>query len=164
MSTRHLALACGIWLLVAQASAAAQDAVFVVRHAERADSSADSPLSDAGGARAARLGAILRDAGITQIYVTERQRTGQTAAPLAAALQLTPVALPSGATDALFARLRASAPHDRVLIVGHSNTLPEILRRLGVEAPVTIGDQEYDNLFIAIPGERAAARFLQLRY
>jgi hypothetical protein len=51
-----------------------------------------------------------------------------------------------------------------VLVVGHSNTVPEILHRLGVTAPVTIGETEYDNLFIAIPQSGSAALFMQLRY
>src|SRR6185437_4091132 len=71
-----LLLVCGARI------AAAQDAIFVVRHAERADASADSPLSPEGEARAARLAALLKDAGITRIYTTDRKRTIQTGAPL----------------------------------------------------------------------------------
>jgi phosphohistidine phosphatase SixA len=157
------ATACGLWLLLAPTVAVAQGAVFVVRHAERADTSADSLLSADGHARANRLGVILRSAGITQIYTTNLRRTVQTAAPLAAALQLTPTELPVGDLDALVTRLHAAAPHDRVLVVGHSNTVPEILRRLGVTTAVTIDDAEHDNLFIAIP-RNGSALLLQLRY
>jgi broad specificity phosphatase PhoE len=159
-----VATAFALWLLIAPAVAAAQAAVFVVRHAERADTSADSPLSAAGETRAMRLGVILKSAGITRIYTTSLRRTVQTAAPLAAALQLEPTDLPVSDLDALFARLRALTPDDRVLVVGHSTTVPEILHRLGVTAPVTIGETEYDNLFIAIPQSRSAALFMQLRY
>ncbi len=69
-----------------------------------------------------RLGGILKGAGITQIYTTTFRRTVQTAAPLAAALQVTPAELPVSELDALFARLHAATPNDRVLVVGHSNT------------------------------------------
>jgi hypothetical protein len=113
-------------------AAAAQSAVFVVRHAERADTSADSVLSAAGEARAA--------------------------------LKLTPATLPVSDTDALVARVRAAPLTSRILIVGHSNTVPEILKRLGVATPITIADTEYDNLFIAIPQESSAALLLQLKY
>ena len=41
---------------------AAQEAVFLVRHAERADSSPDSTLSTAGEARAIRLSEWMRTA------------------------------------------------------------------------------------------------------
>jgi broad specificity phosphatase PhoE len=162
--TRLVAAAFALWLLTVPTVAAAQGAVFVVRHAERADTSPDSLLSAAGEARAVRLGEILKSAGITQIYTTTLRRTVQTAAPLAAALRVSPTELPVSDLDALLARLHAATPNDRVLVVGHSNTLPEILRRLGVTTPVTIGDTEYDNLFIAIPQKDAATLFVRLSY
>ncbi|RPI49091.1 MAG: histidine phosphatase family protein [Acidobacteria bacterium] len=159
-----VATAFAFWLLIAPTVAAAQGAVFVVRHAERADTSADSPLSPVGQVRALRLGAMLKDAGITQIYTTNLQRTVQTAAPLAAALLLTPTEIAVSDLDALFIKLQGATLHDRVLIVGHSNTVPEILHRLGVTTPVTVGETEYDSLFIAIPKEGSPAFFVQLRY
>lgn len=159
-----LLTALAFWLLIAPPVAAAQEAVFVVRHADRADTSADSLLSAVGHTRAMRLGVILKGAGITQIYTTNLRRTVQTAAPLAAALELTPTEVPSSDLDALFTKLHAAAPHDRVLVVGHLNTVPEILHRLGVTAPVTIGETEFDNLFIVIPQEGAAPLVVHVRY
>jgi phosphohistidine phosphatase SixA len=150
-------------LLAGPAIADAQEAVFVVRHAERADTSEDSLLSAAGQARAMRLAAILKDAGISRIFTTDRRRTVQTAAPVAAALTLTPIELPANDLDGLLAQLRSSAIRDRVLVVGHSNTVPEIVRRLGVAASVAIGD-EYDNIFIVIPREGSTASLVRLRY
>ena len=161
---RFVATAFALLVLIAPTVAAAQGAVFVVRHAERADASADALLSADGQIRATRLGEILKDAGITQIYTTNLRRTAQTAAPLAAALELTATEFPVGDLDALFTRLHAATLHDRVLVVGHSNTVPEILRRLCVTAQVTIGDMEYDNLFVAIPREGSAPLFVRLRY
>ena len=155
-----LATAFALWWLAAPAGAAAQGTVFIVRHAERADTSADSLLSAAGHARAARLGAILKDAGLTQIYTTNLQRTVQTAAPLAAALGLMPTELPVSDLDALISRLKSATPQDRVLVVGLSNTVPQILRRLGVAVAVTIADAEYDNLFIALPQVGSAPLFV----
>ncbi|MCC7415909.1 MAG: histidine phosphatase family protein [Acidobacteria bacterium] len=153
-----------VWLAAPAVVAGGQEAIVVVRHAERADASADSPLSAAGETRAARLAAVLEDAGISRIYTTTLRRTLQTAAPLAAALMLTPVQLPQRDLDALFDRLGASTRGDRVLIVGHSNTLPEILRRLGVTTPVTIGDDQYDNLFVVTPRPGLSPLFVRLRY
>jgi len=48
-------------------TAAAQSTVVVVRHAEKADQSADPWLSDAGKRRAERLADMLRDTGVTAI-------------------------------------------------------------------------------------------------
>jgi phosphohistidine phosphatase SixA len=163
---RFVAAAFVLWLglLVTSTVAAAQGVVFVVRHAERADASADTLLSTVGHTRAMRLGEILKTAGITQIYTTNLRRTVQTATPLAKTLQLTPTEIPITDLDALFTRLHAATRQDRVLVVGHSITVPEILRRLGVTAPVTIGETEYDNLFILIPQEGSGALFVRMKY
>jgi broad specificity phosphatase PhoE len=141
-------------LLALAAPAAAQQTVFVVRHAERADSSPDAKpmmatdpdLSDAGRARAASLATVLEDAKIVAIFTTEFKRTQQTAAPLAKALGLTPKVVKADAEAALIKEV--AAIKGNVLVVGHSNTVPSIVKRLGVAAPVTVDDAEFDNLFI----------------
>jgi broad specificity phosphatase PhoE len=138
-------------------AAAAQQVIYVVRHAERADSAPapgqtmtapanDPPLSAAGHARAERLATMLRSSGISQILTTEFQRTRQTGAPLAKALNMEITTSPSREPDALLARIREAKGN--VLVVGHSNTVPELLKRLGVKDPITIAESEYDNLFI----------------
>lgn len=136
----------------------AQRLVFVTRHAERADSGAakmasqaDPPLSAAGEERASTLAAMLGDAGIRAIYVTEFRRTQDTARPLAARLGLSVQQLPSRDTGQLVSSLRAEHANDIVLVVGHSNTVPAIVRSLG-GPEVTIADDEFDNLFIVVPG------------
>ena len=141
----------------------AQQLVFVVRHAERADAggsvmtgATDPPLSAAGHTRADKLAGILSSAGIAGIYVTEYQRTRQTAAPLAAALKLTPVVMAAGDSVALVARIKATHPHDIVLIVGHANTVPEIVAAFG-GPKVTVADDEYDKLFVVVPGTGTVA-------
>lgn len=138
-------------------TAAAQQVIYIVRHAERADSAPaagqamtapanDPPLSADGHARAARLATMLRSADISQIVSTEYQRTRQTAAPLAKALNLDITTSPSREPDALLLRIREAKGN--VLVIGHSNTVPELLKRLGVKDPITIAESEYDNLFI----------------
>jgi phosphohistidine phosphatase SixA len=153
-------------LLIAAAasSASGQEAIYLVRHAERASTSPDSPLSAAGKARAKRLASWMRDAGITQIFTTDLQRTIQTGAPLAAAIGIAPTVIAAGDTAALVAGVHAAGPHDRLLIVGHSNTVPEVLRALGVTPAITIADTEFDNLFVVIPHGGAPPVMLRLRY
>ena len=153
-------------LLIAAAapSASGQEAIYLVRHAERASTASDSPLSAAGKARAKRLASWLRDAGITQIFTTDLQRTIQTAAPLAAVIGVTPTVIAASDTAALIATVHAAGPRDRLLIVGHSNTVPDVLRALGVTAAITIADSEFDNLFIVIPHGGAPPVMLRLRY
>ena len=148
--------------------AAAQHTVFLVRHAERADSSpgtspamaADPDLSVAGRARAEHLAEALKDAKITAIFATEFKRTQQTAAPLAKALGLTVKIVSADSEASLVADLKAAKGN--VLVVGHSNTVPELIKRLGVTTAVSIGDDDFDNLFIVNTGTRPS--FLRLHY
>jgi phosphohistidine phosphatase SixA len=142
--------------------------VILVRHAERADTAAggaptmaaDPDLSEAGRARAGRLAEMLRDAGVTAIFVTEYKRTQQTAAPLAAALGLTPVVIKAADTKALITRVRAATGH--ALVVGHSNTVPEVAAAIAGSTPMTIADNEYDNLLVV--SRSGKSRVLRLRY
>ena len=145
-------------------TARAQEAIYIVRHAERLDQSPDSPLSTDGVGRSYRLRDLLREAGVTQIFTSERKRAIETAKPLADALRLTPQQVPAEDRRALASRLAALQPHDRVLVVGHSNTVPELLSALKVAPPVTIGDADYDNLFIVVPREESAPILLRLKF
>jgi broad specificity phosphatase PhoE len=139
--------------------AAAQEAIYVVRHAERADQSNDSALSTEGVGRSYKLRDMLRDAGITRIFTSPLRRTIDTAAPLAGAVHVTPQ--PIAAAAALVA---ASGPRDRVLVVGHSNTVPALLRALHVDAEITLTEDDYDNLFIVIPQKEGRPVLLRLKY
>ncbi len=167
-----LAAACAL-LLVSTVSAAAQQTVFVVRHAERADAvpagtapmtapQTDPPLSAAGHERAARLATMLRSADIKQIFTTEFVRTKQTADPTAQALKLNIGPISSKDLDALI--LRVTSAQANVLVVGHSNTVPDILKRLGVKDVVTIADTEFDNLFVVVRPAAGDPALIRLRY
>ena len=159
------ATAAVLCLLVLPSAAASQEVVFLTRHAERADQSSDSLLSSAGKIRAKRLAEILKDGKITQIFTSEKKRTILTAAPLATALHLQPTQVPANDIDALLAQVRAAGPHDRLLIVGHSDTVPEIMTRLGVPPPpIGIPDTEFNNLFMLIPQASGPARLVRLRF
>jgi broad specificity phosphatase PhoE len=151
---------------VLPASVDAQQLVILVRHAERADGGAtsggmtdkpaDPRLSPAGEARAARLAAMLAEAGLTAIYSTEFRRTQDTVGPLAAKTGVAVTTVPAGDLAALTAKITAD-PKGIVLVVGHSNTVPAIIKALGGAAP-SIADSEYDNLFIYVPATRTLTR------
>ena len=142
----------------------AQKAVVVVRHAERVDESEDSPLSPAGLQRAQTLARMLGRSGITRIFVTQFQRTQQTAAPLAAALKLTPVVMSANTPQPVVERIRRENPNDVVLIVGHSNTVPAILKQFGHPELVEIPTDEFDSLFVLVPEAQGPPTVLRLRY
>ena len=142
-------------------AAAAQSTIFFVRHAEKAATGGDDPdLSDAGRARADALAATLKDAGISAIFATELKRTQQTAAPLAKMLHLDPTIMPAKDSAALIATLRASPGN--ALVVGHSNTIPELIKAFGIATPIQIADGDYDNLFVLVLDEKP--RLMRLHY
>jgi broad specificity phosphatase PhoE len=138
--------------------------VIVVRHAERADGSAtmsastDPELSEAGKARALKLAAMLADAGVAAIYTTEFRRTKDTAAPLAEKIGVKAEVVTSRDAKGLIAKIKAHTT-GAVLVVGHSNTVPEIVKALGGSA-VTMADNEFDSMFfVAANGTTTRIRF-----
>jgi phosphohistidine phosphatase SixA len=160
-------------VFVAAASVASgQDAIILVRHAEKATDAneASVPLSDAGRARATRLAQMLAHAGVTAIYVTETDRARQTAEPLAKALKLGERTYsPRDAAGKLSAqilldRLKKDGASGTVLVVGHQNTVPDLIAGLGNPAKVEIGDKEFDDLFVVVPKAAGPPAVLRLKY
>jgi phosphohistidine phosphatase SixA len=146
-------LFAGLFTFALTITAMAQPPViFLVRHAERAAISghvpSDTGLSAVGRKRAEALAVTLKNAQITAIYTTEYHRTIETAAPLARSLGIRSEVVPSGDLRSLFAKLKAV--RGNVLVVGHSNTLPQIIKTLGISSPVVIGESDYDNLFLVV--------------
>jgi phosphohistidine phosphatase SixA len=126
--------------------------LFVVRHAEKAATAGNDPdLSEAGRARAEALARILKDARITAIYATELKRTQQTAAPLAHALNLQTIIMPSADIAALAEKLKTQTGN--ALVIGHGNTIPNLLKALGLSDSISISENDYDNLFVIMPGD-----------
>lgn len=156
-TSRMLRQLLAVVLLVCLAVNASAQTVILVRHAERADTASGAPatmntdpdLSDRGRQRAESLAAMLKDAQINAIFVTQYKRTSQTAAPLAEALGIAPTVITSKDTPALIARLREHKGN--ALVVGHSNSVPDVITGLGATGAPVIGDDEYDNLFIVTP-------------
>jgi 2,3-bisphosphoglycerate-dependent phosphoglycerate mutase len=144
--------------------ATAQKAIILVRHAERLDQTADSGLSPAGIERARTLARQLRDLGIRAIYTTELQRTVKTAEPLAELLKIKSTVVPAANVDDLVQRIKRDHAGDVVLIVGHSNTVPLLIKAFGAVESITIPDSDYDNLFIVLPQVGRPALLLRLRY
>jgi phosphohistidine phosphatase SixA len=151
---------CFVVLSALLATATAESTLFVVRHAEKADATKDPGLSEAGRARAKALAQMLRDANITAIYATEFKRTQQTAAPLAKALGVALTTLPASDTAALAAKLRALPGN--ALVVGHSNTIPDLIKALGISEAINIAENDYDNLFAVVLDQKP--RLIRLHY
>lgn len=139
--------------------------LILVRHAEKAsDGTRDPALTPEGTARAERLAELLADAGIDAVYSTPYQRTRQTAAPTAEALGQEVVTYKVQG-EALADTLLRRHPGQKVLVVGHSNTVPQLLNALvGEERFEWLREQEFDALFVVSASERGAADVTLLRY
>ena len=135
---------------------------FIVRHAEKAVLSRDSagmmannpPLSEAGKVRSFVLRDELAHKKIRHIYSTNTLRTTSTAEPLSNAKSL-PMKFYSN-VDTLVNLVKSIK--GQVLIVGHSNTVDDIVNKLcgQVKIATDVKDGEYDNLFIVkIKGKKA---------
>ena len=146
----------------------AQSTIFLVRHAERADTAgggeqnaaADPELSATGRARAESLTKVLKDARIASVFATEFKRTQQTAEGPAKAAGVSVTIVPAKDSAELVTKLRKT--RGNALVVGHSNSLPEIVRALGVAEAIMVGESDYDNLFVFVPG--SPPHLLRLHY
>jgi phosphohistidine phosphatase SixA len=136
------------------AIAAHAQSIFIVRHAERASTERDTALSDAGFKRADCLAGTLRDAQIKSGFVTEFKRTQQTAEPELKQAGVTAKVVPAADVAQTAAQAKKAAVAANVLIVGHSNTVPQIVQSLtgdakpGQAPTANMSDSEYDRLTI----------------
>lgn len=145
---RLLSLVAGTVMLALATPASAQ--VYVTRHADTPAGERDPALTAAGTARAEALAAWFRGKRLRAIYVTDYKRTRATAAPLATARRLTPVVYDPADTPALVAKVRAL--RGPVLVVGHSNTVPEIVAGLGGERPDAIPHERFGDVWTVKQG------------
>jgi 2,3-bisphosphoglycerate-dependent phosphoglycerate mutase len=132
--------------------------IYLVRHAEKQPQNSnggmqsnDVALSDSGLARAQVLRDSLAGKKITAVYATTYKRTQQTVEPTAQSKGLTVKQYTASqpASDALVDSLVA-VKGKTFLVSGHSNTVPAMVRHLGLPCSFTgnIPDNDYDNLFI----------------
>ena len=132
--------------------------IVLIRHAERHSSGADT-LAPAGKLRAALLAKMFRDSGVGTIFVSEFVRTKETAEPLAALLGLAPVTV---AVDTVAARAQILSAGPLAFVVGHSDSVPELIAALG-GPDVVIDEHEFDRMFIVTVAD-GTVKTLALRY
>ena len=160
-----LAMAFAYW------NSATTTTIVLVRHAEKQlGAISDAPLSPLGEVRASRLAGMFGDnepfGRIRKIYVTNMRRTQQTASGLAQRLGLNPEVVDSKIDSGEFARrvLRENRG-GRALIVGHSNTIPEIIAALTrVKAVPPMGEEEFDTVYVVTVPTIGKVSVLRLKY
>jgi broad specificity phosphatase PhoE len=136
------------------ATIAISSPVYVSRHLQKGEGD-DPPLTAEGTANAERLASMLADKGIVAIFVTPTRRTTETATPLAKRLGITITTYDPRDPDALVrAVAAASGP---VLVVGHSNTVPDLVARFGGQRPAPMSEEDFGTLFVVEPDGTVAA-------
>lgn len=138
--------------LVFQGSAFAQPTtVWVARHAEKSAADPKDPdpaLNETGLQRAEDLSTRLAGEKILAVYATPYKRTRLTGAPLATMKGLTVLTYDPRATAQLVQAINETYKGGAVLLVGHSNTVLELVEVLGGKRPVAaLTDDDYDYLF-----------------
>ncbi len=156
-----LVIGLGFWLV----SAASTTTVFVMRHAEKLTSNPDDkdpPLAQAGEARALELaqhfGNAPKGQSLDAIIVTELRRTQDTVRPLANRLGVPVIVVPSDDPQGAARRALHDYRGGRVLIVGHSDTVPVIVKALSGIDVGPMSESEYGIIYmVAVPRFSRAA-------
>lgn len=139
--------------------------IYLVRHAEK-EKGDDPGLTTAGKQRAGDLLRVLKNKKLQRIYVTQFRRTQMTGDSLRIQLAIDTVQYTADTTGAdLLEKIKIH--HDSgktILIIGHTNTLPIIVKKLGVQQPLKdIPDNEFDNLFM-VKYRKGKAQLIKSKY
>jgi hypothetical protein len=124
--------------------------VFLIRHAEKTGNTFNADLKAPDGfARANMLRDTLQNFKIANVYSTNTPRTIHTAEPTAVAQNKKVIIYSDG--DSLTDKLLLQK-NKKFLVVGHSNTLPDIIRnyKLNPGFEGNIGDNDYSNFFVLV--------------
>ncbi len=145
----------------------------IVRHAEKASEAGadgvfdakDPPLSAVGQTHAAALATALHNTPLYAVYATPFKRTQSTAQPSAVdhGLKVRTYA-PNLAIPEFVAQLSASAKPGAVLVVAHSNTVPEIVAALCHCPAPSLGDADFGDRFDVRVNADGKATLTHLRY
>ena len=122
--------------------------VYLVRHAEKVDESRDADLSQEGFRRATALKQFFEHVSIDRIFASQFQRTQKTVQPVAEAKDLTVGIVDARLPDKLIESIK-SGQGQVILVAGHSNTVPDLIRLMG-GPQLTIGHDDYSDLFLLI--------------
>jgi|SRR6185369_13264510 len=144
--------------------------ILIVRHAEKQINAGDDPhLSEAGIARAKALAGVAENARVGTIYVSQFQRTKETAAALTAKNPVIPVITLPVAKAEDYPKLIAKAILTKekgkvVLVVSHSNIVPGIVEELTKIKVPPIGDDEFSRLYIVTIRPGAPPQLIAAQY
>lgn len=125
--------------------------IYVMRHLDTPAGVTDPDLTSAGQDNARRLATWFGPRKLDALFVSNARRAQQSAAPLAAAKGLTPILYDPRDGAALIAQVTRS--QGDVLVVGHSNTVPDIIEQLGGARPADIPHEQFGNVWVLKGGK-----------
>src|SRR5882672_2545652 len=135
-----LTLLLGIVLVAAGAwlwSSQTTTTIIVVRHAEQVDA----------------------------IFASDTRRGQRTAAPLALRLGISVQVYPGREVQPLLDKIDSQYRGRRILVVGHSNTVPDLVRRLAPRANVPpMGEDDYDTMYVVTVPSLGPPAVLRVKY
>lgn len=137
--------------------------VWIVRHAEKltTDTKDDNPsLSTEGLQRADDLKTYLSKKKIKHIFTTPFKRCEETAAPIAASLNLGVEFYKPQDTAFISKRINQDLQGKRILIIGHSNTVMPLIEILKGSKPFKeLKEDDYDYIFyLKIKGNKTKVK------
>jgi 2,3-bisphosphoglycerate-dependent phosphoglycerate mutase len=139
--------------------------VLLVRHAEKLTTPADDPvLSPQGTARAETLVRMFENSGLNAVYSSQYARTKLTAEPLAKRFRIPVETVDAKSTNKLVESILSKHSGGTVLVVGHSNTLPEIIEALGAGKIQEIDDLDYDNVYVVTVSGNGIAKVVRMKF
>jgi broad specificity phosphatase PhoE len=127
--------------------------IYLVRHAEKhTDGDQDPGLTRAGLDRAKHLAELLASAGIKRVFSSNYRRTRLTAAPLAVANNIDVEFYDPRDLEGFAESLKSL--EENALVVGHSNTTPQLAAALGGDPGPEMDESIYDRVYLVqINGE-----------
>ena len=140
----RLQVGCIATLLFCSSTIAAPYQLFLVRHAEKAATKPDPALSTCGQQQAKALATLLKDVPLPQLFHTPYQRTMMTAQALSQTdRKLQPY---DPAKLAAFAA-QLQQHQQSAVVVGHSNTTPELAALLSGQPVAPMAETEYGIIY-----------------
>ena len=163
-----------VLLIIAQLCASAASAtppdpptrVFLARHAESMSipGNRDAPLTAAGMRRASALGQVLRSSDVVQVFASQFLRSHATAESVSVATHAPLEVVHSDSSAGLARMIRTRFHGKTVVIVGHSDSLPNVVAELGWEGAEAAERWRYDDLGLLEFRDGGPVQFVHLHY
>lgn len=162
---KHIFLAFVVACFSASVPAIAFGDIYLVRHAEK-EYGDNPPLSPVGRERAEALAKRLANTGLERIFSTDYERTLKTAEPAARQRGLIIEKYDPRALEAFAEKIKEIAADMRgsILVVGHSNTTPQLAEMITGQAQTPLEEHQYDRLYVLRPnirGEKGHSVYLE---